>query len=75
MSTRSKRIHVIINPASGKDQPMVNIINDMPDDLQAAVELMCTSAKLRYVDAVKQGVQSPCYSGENDVGFRPLFRK
>lgn len=124
-------IHVIINPASGKNQPMLNIINDVckkhgvrwdatvthkygdateqaraaiaagadlvagyggdgtqhevanailssprpvplailpggtgngfcrengvPDDLQAAVELMCTSAKLRHVDAVKLG--------------------
>jgi len=124
-------IHVIINPASGKNQPMLNIINDVckkhgvrwdatvthkhgdateqarvaiaagadlvagyggdgtqhevanailssprpvplailpggtgngfcrengvPDDLEAAVELMCTSAKLRHVDAVKLG--------------------
>ena len=124
-------IHVIINPASGKDQPMLNIINDVchkhgvrwdatvthkygdatqqartaiaagadlvagyggdgtqhevanailgsarqiplailpggtgngfcrengvPDELEAAVELMCTSANLRHVDAVKLG--------------------
>jgi YegS/Rv2252/BmrU family lipid kinase len=124
-------IHVVINPASGKNQPMLNIINDVckkygvrwdatvthkygdateqaraaiaagvdliagyggdgtqhevanailssprrvplailpggtgngycrehgvPDDLEAAVELMCTSANLRHVDAVKLG--------------------
>jgi len=129
MSAPYQRIHVIINPASGKNQPMVNIINDVcrrhgvawdatithqygdaaaqaraaiaagvdlvagyggdgtqhevanailsserripmailpggtgngfcrennvPEDLQAAVELICTSANLRYVDAVK----------------------
>ncbi len=129
MTPPYRRIHVIINPASGKNQPMVNIINDVcrrfgvtwdatithrygdataqaqaaiaagvdlvagyggdgtqhevanailsskrqipmailpggtgngfcrennvPDDLQAAVELMCTSANLRHVDAVK----------------------
>ena len=131
MTTQSKRIHVIINPASGKDQPMLNIINDVcrkhevawdatvthkfgdataqalaaiatgvdlvagyggdgtqhevanailssersipmailpggtgngfcrengvPEDLQAAVELMCTGANLRHVDAVRLG--------------------
>ena len=131
MTAPYKRIHVIINPASGKNQPMLNIINDVcrrhgvewdatvthkygdataqaraaiaagvdlvagyggdgtqhevanatlsvsserripmailpggtgngfcrengvPEDLQAAVELMCTSANLRHVDAVK----------------------
>ena len=131
MTTQSKRIHVIINPASGKNQPMLNIINDVcrkhevawdatvthkfgdataqalaaiaagvdlvagyggdgtqhevanailssersipmailpggtgngfcrengvPEDLQAAVELMCTGANLRHVDAVRLG--------------------
>jgi YegS/Rv2252/BmrU family lipid kinase len=131
MTAPYKRIHVIINPASGKNQPMLNIINDVckkhgvewdvtvthkygdataqaraaiaagvdlvagyggdgtqhevanailsserqipmailpggtgngycrengvPDELEAAVELMCTSANLRHVDAVKLG--------------------
>jgi YegS/Rv2252/BmrU family lipid kinase len=126
-------IHIVINPASGKNQPMLNIINDVcrkhevewdatvthkfgdataqalaaiaagvdliagyggdgtqhevanailtgarsipmailpggtgngfcrengvPEDLQAAVELMCTSANLRHVDAVRLGNQ------------------
>ena len=133
MTTQSKRIHVIINPASGKNQPMLNIINDVcrkhevawdatvthkfgdataqalaaiaagvdlvagyggdgtqhevanailssersipmailpggtgngfcrengvPEELEAAVELMCTSANLRHVDAVRLGNQ------------------
>jgi hypothetical protein len=29
MTAPYKRIHVIINPASGKNQPMLNIINDV----------------------------------------------
>ncbi len=29
MTNSYKRIHVIINPASGKNQPMLNIINDV----------------------------------------------
>ncbi len=29
MSTPNKRIHVVINPASGKDEPILNIINDV----------------------------------------------
>ena len=133
MASPYRRIHVVINPASGKDQPMLNIINDtcrrhavewdatvthkfgdateqaraaiaagvdlvagyggdgtqheianailsserqiplailpggtgngfcrennVPDDLQAAVELMCTGANLRHVDAAKIGDQ------------------
>jgi YegS/Rv2252/BmrU family lipid kinase len=128
-----KRIHIVINPASGKNQPMLNIINDtcrrhdvewdatvthkfgdataqaraaiaagvdlvagyggdgtqheianailcserrvpmailpggtgngfcrennVPEDLTAAVELMCTGTHLRYVDAVSIGDQ------------------
>lgn len=131
MTPPYKRIHVIINPASGKNQPILNVINDVckkydvewdatvthkygdataqaraaiaagvglvagyggdgtqheiagailssprqvplailpggtgngfcrengvPDELEAAVELMCTSANLRHVDAVKLG--------------------
>jgi diacylglycerol kinase (ATP) len=133
MTPPYKRIHVIINPASGKNQPMLNIINDVchkhevewdatvthkygdataqalaaiaagvdlvagyggdgtqhevanailssersipmailpggtgngfcrennvPEKLKAAVELMCTSANLRHVDAVRLGNQ------------------
>ena len=29
MSESSKRIHVVINPASGKDEPILNVINDV----------------------------------------------
>ena len=131
MTAPYKRIHVIINPASGKNEPILNVINDVcakynvqwdatvthkygdataqaraaiaagvdlvagyggdgtqhevanailssprqvplailpggtgngfcrengvPDELEAAAELMCISANLRHVDAVKLG--------------------
>ena len=29
MSEQKKRIHVVINPAAGKDEPILNTINDV----------------------------------------------
>ncbi len=29
MSAPYKRIHVVINPASGKDAPIINVLNDV----------------------------------------------
>ena len=29
MSESGKRIHVVINPASGQDEPILNVLNDV----------------------------------------------
>ena len=51
MSVPYKRIHVVINPASGKDEPILNTLNHVFGRYEVE---WSTSVTHKYGDAVEQ---------------------
>jgi YegS/Rv2252/BmrU family lipid kinase len=55
MSAPYKRIHVVINPASGKDEPIINVLNDVFHPYDVDWEVSITK---KYGDATEQAKEA-----------------
>ena len=51
MTTSSKKIHVVINPAAGKDEPILNVLNDIFQEYGVDWDVSVTK---KYGDAAEQ---------------------
>ncbi len=61
-----KKIHIVINPASGKDEPIINILNDVFKQYDVEWEISITH---KYGDAMAQAKEAIANGADLVVGY------